>query len=1018
MKLFIGGLIGLVLSIHVGAEPLLEGRVRLSSGQPVAGVQVRLFDLTDLRRFVGTTTDEAGHFALPLRAFSTARGTALPTSFQLGQNYPNPFNPSTIIPYQLPASGHVRLEVFNVLGQRLATLVDAEQSAGVYAAQWDATDAAGRAVGAGVYIYRLSSGGMTESRRMVLVDGQAGIPAVALGPVQSAGEEIAATDFPVYGLTVSGKGLVSYVAPAFRVGVDETDIVIEEHGGSPRMKLTTDRILGDVNNDGQVDAFDALYVLLYSEDSSITLPNNGDISLGDVNGDGQVDLADAVLLATYSVNPSDPTLPPGIGQAAPDLVPSVSETDSAFSHIYWTDEQGRIRRANLDGSNIETLFTVKHFYNERDFFVPNDFALDVDRGKIYWTISGSSSRSRIQRTNLDGSNIETIIITGAGRPVLDADGGKIYWVDSYRVGTARIRRANLDGSNIETLFTASRPRDLTLDVDGGKIYWIDDGIQRANLGGSNIETIITQQALDYDPSDYRASSGFSLVLDGDGGKIYWIQAVRLGEHSVRMGIRRANLDGSNIETIITGLDSPFRLALDADGGKIYWTDDSEDNLQLQRANLDGSNIETLFTELDVSAYSIVLGPYYELINPEETPTRSREEARSELAERGIPYNQGSFVTYAQNGDLDLVRLFVEAGLDVNVQPFSSSTVLIPKREHVEQLDDLEAVWFPQDGDEDNDTALMKAAGQGHLEVVRFLVEQGADPNILNTQGQSALMFAAAGGHFAVVIFLLDSGGYAIEMRKHNPLSYRYELGPKTSLMWAAYNGHLDVVNLLIEYAKAIDDNFRYNPDASLTWAAYRGHLDVIRLLLAEYWYLSPPSGWPLLLAAYGGQLEAVRFLLEKGGDIHARTAEWLPIKTPLGSVYFQEIGGNALMLAIDQGHAEVVRLLLEHWMWEYSADGRDDYGTTALMYAAAADDLDMARLLLENGAPINAQTDVGTTALMYAAAFGHVEMARFLVENGAEIHIQNGYNYTALSMAEERGHQEVVDFLRSVEDAG
>ena len=181
MKSLIGSLIGLVLSVSVGAEPLLEGRVRLSSGQPAIGAQVRLFDLTDLRRFVGTTTDETGHFALPLRAFSTIKSTALPTDFALGQNYPNPFNPSTIIPYQLSASGHVRLDVFNVLGQRLATLVDAEQSAGVYTAQWDATDASGRAVGAGVYIYRLSSGGMTESRRMVLVDGQAGIPTVALG---------------------------------------------------------------------------------------------------------------------------------------------------------------------------------------------------------------------------------------------------------------------------------------------------------------------------------------------------------------------------------------------------------------------------------------------------------------------------------------------------------------------------------------------------------------------------------------------------------------------------------------------------------------------------------------------------------------------------------------------------------------------------------------------------------------------------------------------------------------------
>ena len=230
MRLFIGGLIVLILSVSVGAEPLLEGRVRLSSGQPAVGVQVRLFDLTDLRRFVGTTTDEAGRFALPLQAFSTARGTALPTGFVLGQNYPNPFNPSTVIPYEIPTPTHVRLEVFNLLGQRLATLVDGVRPAGAHTAQWDGTDAAGRAVGAGVYIYRLSGGGVTVSRRMVLVDGQAGIPAVgtaAQGTVWSAVEGSVEADGPVYGLTVSGQGLVPYVNPAFRVGIDEADIVLE-----------------------------------------------------------------------------------------------------------------------------------------------------------------------------------------------------------------------------------------------------------------------------------------------------------------------------------------------------------------------------------------------------------------------------------------------------------------------------------------------------------------------------------------------------------------------------------------------------------------------------------------------------------------------------------------------------------------------------------------------------------------------------------------------------------------------
>ena len=1013
MKSLIGSLIGLMLSIHVGAEPLLEGRVRLASGQPAADVQVRLFDLTDLRRSVGTTTDAAGFFALSLQTLSG--GTALPTSFALGQNYPNPFNPSTVIPYQLPAAGHVRLEVFNILGQRLATLVDAEQSAGTYTAQWDATDAAGRAVGAGVYIYRLSSGGMTESQRMVLVDGQAGIPAVGAatqGPVRVVEGAVEADD-RVYGLTVSGEGLVSYVDPAFRVGVDEADIVIEEHDGSPRMKLTTGRILGDVNNDGQVDSFDALYVLLYSEDSSVALPNNGDISLGDVNGDGQVDLADAVLLATYSVNPSDPSLPPGIGQAAPDLEPSVSAV--AFSHIYWTDSHTHtIQRASLDGSNIETLVALEDIEGFR-YGGPFGLALDVDGGKMYWT----EGHWRIRRANLDGSNIEFLIIT-ADTPsnlTLDVAGDKMYWTDDPGgIGWGgTIRRANLDGSSRETLLiTEGEASNLVLDVARGKMYWTDwvnRTIQRANLDGSNTETLISGLGLR------------DLVLDVAGGKMYWTDKDDPNAPSTDR-IRRANLDGSNIETLITGLGRPFGLALDVAGGKMYWTDDlirpPNGNGKIQRANLDGSNIDTLISGLD-KPHFIALGPY-QRTNSEQIPMRSRQEARSELGERGIPYSQRSFVTYAQNGDLDVVRLFIEAGLDVNVQPYSASSVYIPTQQDVKELDDLKAVWFPQEGDEDNDTALMKAAGQGHIEVVRFLVEQGAHLNIRNRQEQNALMFAAAGGHLAVLVFLIDSGADA---RNPFDLFYDYRAGPQDPLMWAAYNGHLDVVKLLLEHAKLINDNIA-RAWAALGWAAYRGHLDIVHFLVEygvdintypqSFDFEYGPTA--LMLAAYGGQLEVVRFLLENEADIHIRTGNWLSVQTDLGTIYFQEIGGNALMIAINQGHAEVVRLLLEHWMWEYSADGQDDYGTTALMYAAAAGDIEMAHILLENEAPINAWTDVGTTALMFAAAFGQIEVVRFLVETGADIHTQNAHGYTALSLAEERGHQEVVDFLRSVEDAG
>ena len=176
MKAAIGCLVGLVFGISASAEPLLEGRVRLESGQPVADAQVQLFDLTNLRQgaIARAMTDGTGYFALPLAALT---GRALPARFALGPNYPNPFNPSTIIPYQLPTATHVRLEVFNLLGQRIATLVDGTRPAGFHTATWHATDGSGRAVAAGVYIYRMTVGEERQTGRMVLIDGQAGIPA-------------------------------------------------------------------------------------------------------------------------------------------------------------------------------------------------------------------------------------------------------------------------------------------------------------------------------------------------------------------------------------------------------------------------------------------------------------------------------------------------------------------------------------------------------------------------------------------------------------------------------------------------------------------------------------------------------------------------------------------------------------------------------------------------------------------------------------------------------------------------
>jgi len=88
----------------------------------------------------------------------------LPQQLELSQNYPNPFNPTTQIRYALPESDQVRLDVFNVMGQRVATLVNQHQSAGYHTVSFD-----GRNLSSGVYIYRLQVGGKVLTNKMTLV---------------------------------------------------------------------------------------------------------------------------------------------------------------------------------------------------------------------------------------------------------------------------------------------------------------------------------------------------------------------------------------------------------------------------------------------------------------------------------------------------------------------------------------------------------------------------------------------------------------------------------------------------------------------------------------------------------------------------------------------------------------------------------------------------------------------------------------------------------------------------------
>jgi hypothetical protein len=93
----------------------------------------------------------------------------LPDGYELGQNRPNPFNTSTVIEYAVPRRSFVTLSIYNILGQRINTLVSSEKTAGEYTVIWDGTDKNGEPMATGVYFYQITAGNFAATRKMVLL---------------------------------------------------------------------------------------------------------------------------------------------------------------------------------------------------------------------------------------------------------------------------------------------------------------------------------------------------------------------------------------------------------------------------------------------------------------------------------------------------------------------------------------------------------------------------------------------------------------------------------------------------------------------------------------------------------------------------------------------------------------------------------------------------------------------------------------------------------------------------------
>ena len=261
---------------------------------------------------------------------------------------------------------------------------------------------------------------------------------------------------------------------------------------------------------------------------------------------------------------------------------------------------GRVLSMNTDGSNRKVLVT--------DCRLPDGVAVDVESGDVYWTNMGIPhlNDGSIERVDLDGRNRTTIVPQGATftpkQLHLDKKNGKLYWSD--REGM-RVMRSNLDGSQIETLVDTSqgdaRPGQdatkwcvgITVDLKRGQIYWTQKGPDNADVGKicrANIEIPKGENAAnrtDVEVLFHHLPEPIDLEFDLENRVLYWTDR---GDPPTGNTVNRASVDGkpdsgNAHEIVLDHLMEGIGLALDVPGDRMFVTDFAG---SVYSARLDGS----------------------------------------------------------------------------------------------------------------------------------------------------------------------------------------------------------------------------------------------------------------------------------------------------------------------------------------------------------------------------------------------------------------------------------------------
>ena len=310
----------------------------------------------------------------------------------------------------------------------------------------------------------------------------------------------------------------------------------------------------------------------------------------------------------------------------------------------------------------------------------------------------------------------------------------------------------------------------------------------------------------------------------------------------------------------------------------------------------------------------------------------------------------------KQGNLSTAKFLIDSGADINMQGGEYVRAIFAAIASEDGHFEMVKILLDKGADmavvnQDGDTPLINAVYYGHIEVARLLLDRGANLFVTNNNGSTPLIIAAVYNHFELVEFLLDKGADQTVVDQDGD----------SSLMCAILRGHLEVVRLLLDRGASLTtyNNAGFSP---LSFAANHGHPNIVKLLLergADLTITCQHGNPPTHYAAQNGHLEVVRLLLDKGAD----------------QTIIDHDGNTPLMDAIIDGHLEVIRLLLDRCAPLASTNNT---AFSPLCLAASHGHLEVTKLLLERGVDAALSPEHRKKALDYATAKGHLEVTELL----------------------------------------